>query len=93
MAEIPRNLREGSQERLWERFANFGELKYFELPKKPHNGQLRGFGVVEFADPSAAIEAHELMNGVVLKGRELVVMFDKGYRKSPSKMTSREKER
>ena len=53
----------------------------------------RGFGFVQFVDPQDATEAKHHMDGRVLLGRELTVVFAEENRKKPSDMRTRERGR
>lgn len=53
----------------------------------------RGFGFVQFADPHDAAEAKHHMDGRVLLGRELTVVFAEENRKKPMDMRTRERTR
>ncbi|KAL2228303.1 UNVERIFIED_CONTAM: Serine/arginine-rich SC35-like splicing factor SCL30A [Sesamum indicum] len=50
----------------------------------------RGFGFVQYVDPDDAAEAKYQMDGQVLLGRELTVVFAEENRKKPSEMRARE---
>lgn len=52
--------------------------------------QPRGFGFVQFVDPADAAEAKYQMDGHVLLGREVTVVFAEENRKKPSDMRHRE---
>ena len=51
----------------------------------------RGFGFVQFVDPADAAEAKYHMDGYVLHGRELTVVFAEENRKKPTEMRARER--
>lgn len=51
----------------------------------------RGFGFVQFVDPVDAADAKYEMDGYVLLGRELTVVFAEENRKKPSEMRARER--
>lgn len=51
----------------------------------------RGFGFVQFLDPEDAAEAKYQMDGQILLGRELTVVFAEENRKKPSDMRARER--
>ncbi|PKI73636.1 hypothetical protein CRG98_006010 [Punica granatum] len=53
----------------------------------------RGFGFVQYVDPADAAEAKYHMDGYVLLGRELTVVFAEENRKKPTEMRSRERGR
>ncbi|EYU39983.1 hypothetical protein MIMGU_mgv1a020341mg, partial [Erythranthe guttata] len=55
--------------------------------------ELRGFGFVEYVDPEDAAEAKYEMDGQILLGRELTVVFAEENRKKPSQMRARERRR
>lgn len=51
----------------------------------------RGFGFVQYLDPEDAAEAKYQMEGQILLGRELTVVFAEENRKKPSDMRARER--
>lgn len=51
----------------------------------------RGFGFVQFVDPIDAEDAKYHMDGQILLGRELTVVFAEENRKKPSDMRARER--
>lgn len=53
----------------------------------------RGFGFVQYLEPADAAEAKYHMDGQVLLGRELTVVFAEENRKKPSDMRARERVR
>ena len=53
----------------------------------------RGFGFVQYVDPADAAEAKYQMDGQILQGRELTVVFAEENRKKPSEMRARERGR
>ncbi|CAJ2672958.1 unnamed protein product [Trifolium pratense] len=53
----------------------------------------RGFGFVQFVDPADAADAKYQMDGQVLLGRELTVVFAEENRKKPQEMRARERGR
>jgi FUS-interacting serine-arginine-rich protein 1 len=53
----------------------------------------RGFGFVQFVDPADAADAKHYMDGQVLLGRELTVVFAEENRKKPQEMRARERGR
>lgn len=53
----------------------------------------RGFGFVQYVDPADAAEAKYHMDGYVLLGRELTVVFAEENRKKPTEMRARERVR
>lgn len=53
----------------------------------------RGFGFVQYVDPADAAEAKYHMDGQVLLGREVTVVFAEENRKKPSDMRQRERGR
>ncbi|CAA0842789.1 Serine/arginine-rich SC35-like splicing factor SCL30A [Striga hermonthica] len=72
-------------------FGEFGELKDVYLPRDYYTGEPRGFGFVQYVDPDDAAEAKYQMNGQILLGRELTVVFAEENRKKPSEMRARER--
>ncbi|KAL7616954.1 hypothetical protein Lser_V15G02337 [Lactuca serriola] len=72
-------------------FGEFGPLKDVYLPRDYYTGEPRGFGFVQFLDPEDATEAKYQMDGQILLGRELTVVFAEENRKKPSDMRARER--
>ncbi|KAJ9183138.1 hypothetical protein P3X46_007042 [Hevea brasiliensis] len=91
---LVRNLRHDCRpEDLRRPFEQFGALKDIYLPKDYYTGEPRGFGFVQYADPYDAAEAKHHMDGRVLLGRELTVVFAEENRKKPTDMRARERVR
>ncbi|CAF2211691.1 unnamed protein product, partial [Brassica napus] len=67
-------------------FGQFGPLKDINLPRDYYSGYPRGFGFVEFEDRDDAAEAKYQMDGNLLLGRELSVVFAEDKRKKPTEM-------
>ncbi|KAF5735707.1 serine/arginine-rich SC35-like splicing factor SCL30A [Tripterygium wilfordii] len=89
---LVRNLRHDCRpEDLRRPFGRFGPLKDIYLPRDYYTGEPRGFGFVQFVDPSDAVEAKHHMDGQVLLGRELTVVFAEENRKKPTEMRTRER--
>lgn len=53
----------------------------------------RGFGFVQYVDPADAADAKYHMDGQILHGRELTVVFAEENRKKPTEMRARERRR
>lgn len=49
----------------------------------------RGFGFVQYYDPADAADAKYRLDGYVLLGREITVVFAEENRKKPSEMRER----
>ncbi|KAK8628818.1 hypothetical protein V6N13_009401 [Hibiscus sabdariffa] len=91
---LVRNLRHDCRvEDLRGPFGQFGRLKDIYLPRDYHTGEPRGFGFVQYLDPADAADAKYHMDGYVLLGRELTVVFAEENRKKPSEMRERERGR
>lgn len=89
---LVRNLRHDCRpEDIRRPFEQFGALKDIYLPRDYYTGEPRGFGFVQFVDPADAAEAKRHMDGRVLLGRELTVVFAEENRKKPSDMRARER--
>ncbi|KAA8516951.1 hypothetical protein F0562_017231 [Nyssa sinensis] len=71
-------------------FGEFGPLKDVYLPRDYYTGEPRGFGFVQYIDPADAAEAKYQMDGQILLGRELTVVFAEENRKKPAEMRARE---
>ncbi|KAL9240186.1 hypothetical protein vseg_014434 [Gypsophila vaccaria] len=87
---LPHNCR---PEDLREPFGRFGPIKDIYLPRDYYTGEPRGFGFVQFVDPADAADAKYDMDGYVLLGRELTVVFAEENRKKPFEMRARERTR
>ncbi|XP_059597518.1 serine/arginine-rich SC35-like splicing factor SCL33 isoform X2 [Vitis vinifera] len=91
---LVRNLRHDCRpEDLRRPFGQFGPLKDIYLPRDYYTGEPRGFGFVQYVDPADAAEAKYQMDGQVLLGRELTVVFAEENRKRPVDMRARERTR
>ncbi|KAL1552926.1 Arginine/serine-rich splicing factor scl25a transcript I, variant 2 [Salvia divinorum] len=89
---LVRNLRHDCRpEDLRRPFGQFGPLKDIYLPRDYYTGDPRGFGFVQFVDPADAADAKYHMDGQILQGRELTVVFAEENRKKPTEMRSRER--
>ncbi|KAK4749250.1 hypothetical protein SAY87_026699 [Trapa incisa] len=71
-------------------FGHFGPLKDIYLPRDYYTGEPRGFGFVQFIYPDDAADAKHYLDGEVLLGREMQVLFAEKSRKKPSEMRARE---
>ncbi|XP_057956446.1 serine/arginine-rich SC35-like splicing factor SCL33 [Malania oleifera] len=91
---LVRNLRHDCRpEDLRRPFGQFGPLKDIYLPRDYYTGEPRGFGFVQYVDPADAAEAKYQMDGQILNGRELTVVFAEENRKKPADMRARERVR
>ncbi|XP_042515029.1 serine/arginine-rich SC35-like splicing factor SCL30A [Macadamia integrifolia] len=72
-------------------FEQFGPIKDVYLPRDYYTGDPRGFGFVQYVDPADAAEAKHQMDGQILHGRELTVVFAEENRKKPADMRARER--
>ncbi|GAV86136.1 RRM_1 domain-containing protein [Cephalotus follicularis] len=89
---LVRNLRHDCRpEDLREPFGRFGRLKDVYLPRDYYTGEPRGFGFVQYIDSADAAEAKYHMDGYVLHGRELTVVFAEENRKRPAEMRQRDR--
>ncbi|KAM7497497.1 hypothetical protein LguiA_021911 [Lonicera macranthoides] len=89
---LVRNLRHDCRpEDLRRPFGQFGPLKDIYLPRDYYSGEPRGFGFVQFVDPADAAEAKYQMDGQILLGRQLTVVFAEENRKKPTDMRARER--
>ncbi|XP_021666994.2 serine/arginine-rich SC35-like splicing factor SCL33 isoform X2 [Hevea brasiliensis] len=89
---LVRNLRHDCRpEDLRGPFGQFGPLKDIYLPRDYHTGEPRGFGFVQYVDPADAADAKHHMDGEILLGRELTVVFAEENRKKPAEMRDRER--
>ncbi|GKV21777.1 hypothetical protein SLEP1_g31725 [Rubroshorea leprosula] len=91
---LVRNLRHDCRpEDLRRPFERYGPIKDVYLPRDYYSGEPRGFGFVQYVDPQDATEAKYGMDGQVLLGRELTVVFAEENRKKPVEMRQRERTR
>ncbi|ESR58879.1 hypothetical protein WN944_009122 [Citrus x changshan-huyou] len=91
---LVRNLRHDCRpEDIRRPFEQFGAIKDIYLPRDYYSGEPRGFGFIQFVEPDDAAEAKRHMDGQVLLGRELTVVFAEENRKKPSDMRARERGR
>ncbi|RZB91495.1 Serine/arginine-rich SC35-like splicing factor SCL30A isoform B [Glycine soja] len=74
-------------------FGQFGPLKDVYLPRDYYTGEPRGFGFVQYVDPADAADAKYHMDGRILLGREITVVFAEENRKKPAEMRAREHRR
>ncbi|KAH1232951.1 Serine/arginine-rich SC35-like splicing factor SCL30A [Glycine max] len=86
-------------------FGQFGPLKDVYLPRDYYTGYVffhwpkhsslepRGFGFVQYVDPADAADAKYHMDGRILLGREITVVFAEENRKKPAEMRAREHRR
>ncbi|XP_054807505.1 serine/arginine-rich SC35-like splicing factor SCL33 [Prosopis cineraria] len=89
---LVRNLRHDCRpEDLRRLFGQFGALKDIYLPKDYYTGEPRGFGFVQYVDPADAADAKYHVDGQILLGRELTVVFAEENRKKPTEMRARER--
>ncbi|KAK4758142.1 hypothetical protein SAY87_019443 [Trapa incisa] len=91
---LVRNLRHDCRpEDLRRPFGQFGAVKDIYLPRDYYTGEPRGFGFIQYVDPADAAEAKYQMDGYVLLGREITVVFAEENRKKPSEMRHRDRGR
>ncbi|KAI3461885.1 hypothetical protein Pfo_018548 [Paulownia fortunei] len=89
---LVRNLRlDCRPEDLKRPFSQFGPVKDVYLPRDYYSGEPRGFGFVQYVDPADAAEAKYQMDGQIMQGRELTVVFAEENRKKPTEMRARER--
>ncbi|KAF7007388.1 hypothetical protein CFC21_022332 [Triticum aestivum] len=74
-------------------FAQFGRLKDVYIPRDYYTQEPRGFGFVQYFDPDDAADAKYYMDGQVILGREVAVVFAQENRKKPAEMRTRESSR
>ncbi|KAF7014624.1 unnamed protein product [Triticum aestivum] len=74
-------------------FAQFGRLKDVYIPRDYYTQEPRGFGFVQYFDPNDAADAKYYMDGQVILGREVAVVFAQENRKKPAEMRTRESSR
>ncbi|XP_066379632.1 serine/arginine-rich SC35-like splicing factor SCL33 [Miscanthus floridulus] len=72
-------------------FGKFGRLKDIYLPKDYYTREPKGFGFIQYFDPEDASDAKYHMDGQMLLGREITVVFAEENRKKPSDMRARER--
>ncbi|KAJ7535994.1 hypothetical protein O6H91_12G052900 [Diphasiastrum complanatum] len=71
-------------------FEKFGPVKDVYLPRDYYSGEPRGFGFVQYMDHNDAADAKYHMDGQIVGGREISVVFAEENRKKPSEMRMRE---
>ncbi|KAJ7537119.1 hypothetical protein O6H91_12G098200 [Diphasiastrum complanatum] len=71
-------------------FEKFGPVKDVYLPKDYYSGEPRGFGFVQYMEPNDAADAKYNMDGQIVGGREISVVFAEENRKKPSEMRVRD---
>ncbi|EER92211.1 hypothetical protein BDA96_01G382100 [Sorghum bicolor] len=72
-------------------FGKFGRVKDIYLPKDYYTREPKGFGFIQYFDPEDASDAKYHMDGQMLLGREITVVFAEENRKKPSDMRARER--
>uniref|UniRef100_A0A804MIT1 RRM domain-containing protein n=1 Tax=Zea mays TaxID=4577 RepID=A0A804MIT1_MAIZE len=74
-------------------FGKFGPVKDIYLPKDYYTRRKepKGFGFIQYFDPEDASNAKYHMDGKMLLGREIDVVFAEENRKKPSDMRARKK--
>uniref|UniRef100_A0ACD5YNK3 Uncharacterized protein n=1 Tax=Avena sativa TaxID=4498 RepID=A0ACD5YNK3_AVESA len=72
-------------------FGKFGRVKDIYLPRDYYTQEPRGFGFIQYSDPEDAADAKYYMDGQVLLGREITVVFAEENRKRPAEMRTRER--
>ncbi|KAG6770272.1 hypothetical protein POTOM_025949 [Populus tomentosa] len=91
---LVRNLRHDCRpEDLRGLFGRFGPLKDIYLPRDYYTGEPRGFGFVQYLESADAADAKHHMDGEILLGRELTVVFAEENRKKPAEMRQRDRVR
>nr|TKW36048.1 hypothetical protein SEVIR_2G414600v2 [Setaria viridis] len=91
---LVRNLRRDCRpEDLRRPFAQFGRVKDIYLPRDYYTGEPRGFGFVQFYDPEDAADAKYYMDGQIVLGRQITVVFAEENRKKPQEMRARDRVR
>ncbi|WVZ66793.1 hypothetical protein U9M48_015965 [Paspalum notatum var. saurae] len=88
---LVRNLRRDCRpEDLRRPFGQFGRLKDIYLPRDYYTGEPRGFGFVQYYDPEDAADAKYYLDGQVVLGRQITVVFAEENRKKPQEMRARD---
>ncbi|KAF8679189.1 hypothetical protein HU200_045956 [Digitaria exilis] len=91
---LVRNLRRDCRpEDLRRPFGQFGRLKDIYLPRDYYTGEPRGFGFVQYYDPEDAADAKYYMDGQLVLGRQITVVFAEENRKKPQEMRARDRVR
>ncbi|KAI4192386.1 MAG: hypothetical protein LQ346_004335 [Caloplaca aetnensis] len=72
------------EEWLSREFEQFGELKSVRIVTDRETGRSRGFGYVEFVNPSHGVKAHKDMKGAEIDGRALNVDFAESKKDKPA---------
>ena len=58
-----------TEDKVWEIFGEYGDVKSVRLPTDRESGRPKGFGYVEFSDIEAAKKAYEGLAGTEIEGR------------------------
>jgi RNA recognition motif-containing protein len=66
-----------SEEELFQKIAEFGEVKSLHLPFNHQTGTHKGFGFVEMATAESATQVIRNLHNTTMKGRNLTVEFQK----------------
>ncbi|TVU37681.1 hypothetical protein EJB05_11009, partial [Eragrostis curvula] len=91
---LVRNLRRDCRpEDLRRPFGQFGRIKDIYLPRDYYTGEPRGFGFVQFYNPEDAADAKYYLDGQVVLGRTITVVFAEENRKKPQEMRARDRVR
>lgn len=64
-----------TEDEIWEKFGEHGEVSSVRLPKNPETDQPKGFGYVEFAEQSGADAALKNLNGADLGERPVRIDY------------------
>ncbi|KAI0662830.1 hypothetical protein C8Q70DRAFT_907683 [Cubamyces menziesii] len=64
-----------TEDKVWEVFGEYGDVKSVRLPTDRESGRPKGFGYVEFSDIEAAKKAYEGLAGTEIEGRAIRLDF------------------
>lgn len=68
---------DATEDTLWEKFSEFGDIKSIRMPTDRETGRVKGFAYVEFADIEKAKEAHKGLSGAEIAGRSVRLDFSR----------------
>ncbi|CAI5447933.1 unnamed protein product [Caenorhabditis angaria] len=74
-------------------FKKYGEISEIQVIQKKSDGTCKGFAIVEFVFPEAAVAAYSALDGFVFKGRMMHILPGEEAREKPSSEKEKEQEK